>query len=174
MTSRWRLLGEIGSPVADESGLSRGPGFRGGPADQLDQAEDEQQQDDENDDDQSGGMAPEDKYQGEKRHRSDTQSPAVRVRPLADRAGRHATALTEVTDPAQPRLQGRTGLDRRARRSGDEGADGDDQPDRQDDTESDPDEVHHGVERRRRGVAGQHGGRHAVEVDGTGDEQANG
>src|SRR5689334_24711864 len=144
MTSPWRLLGEIGSPVADESGRGRGPGLGGRAADQLDQAEDEQQEDDENDDDEPSGVAPEDKDLGEKRHRSDTQSPAVRVRPLADRAGRHATALTEVTDPAQPRLQGRTGLDRRARRSGDEGADGDDQPDRQDDTEPDPDEVHHG------------------------------
>ena len=99
----------IASPAADESGLNRGPGLRGRPADQLDQAEDHQQDDDKYDDEQPGGMAPEDEDQRDEGHRPDPEALTVRVRPLADRTGGHSRGARRSYGATPARTSGPNG-----------------------------------------------------------------
>lgn len=67
----------------------RGLWLRGGPADQLDQAQDDQQQYDEHDDEKRSGLAPEDEYHGTQQPRNCETSDGERPvpPPLSGKAG---------------------------------------------------------------------------------------
>src|SRR5271169_708685 len=141
------------------------------PADQLDQPQNDQQQDDDQDDDCCRGLTPEYEYQGGECHRADTEDSAVRVSPLAGRAGRHPPTLAEVPDPVQSRFARGTGPDRRGGGPGEERCGGDDQPEHQQGTERILDEANERVEQGGGGIAWQHAAGDAVEVDATEDLQ---
>src|SRR5208337_1717404 len=107
--------------------------------------EDHQQEDDEHDDEQHRGLTPEDEYQGGQGHRPDTEGPAVRVRPLAERSGgerpdgqdqadgQHDTeSLLEEVNKRVPRGGGGIGGQRTAGDAAEVDATGDQQADGQD------------------------------------------
>ena len=82
------------------------------------------------------------------------------------------STLAALPDPAKSRSERRTGLDRGRGRPGEKCADGDDEPDDQQGAERFLDEPNKRVEQGGGGVTGQRGGRHAVQIDGPEQSQA--